>query len=166
MQLLGLSSVSLSYPFFLYYSMETEPHPRDLITQTRYWYIFLDPDQKNLGTCIVSLKRESGHLSSLKPAEWQEFIKIVYQLEKSIKKAFKATLFNWGCFLSEIEENKLLHLEWHVIPRYQQKLEFEKKSFSDPCFGKSTIQICGETLILPYSLRNKIISKIRENLNI
>ncbi len=146
--------------------METEPHFRDLIIQTRYWYIILDPDQKNLGTCIVSLKRESDHLSSLKPDEWQEFIKIVYKLERSLKKSFNATLFNWGCFLSEIEENKPLHLEWHVIPRYQQKLEFAKTSFSDPCFGKSTMQICGEQLILPSNLRNKIITKIRENLDI
>lgn len=32
----------------------------DLISETKYWLILLALDQKNLGTCVVALKRYEG----------------------------------------------------------------------------------------------------------
>jgi diadenosine tetraphosphate (Ap4A) HIT family hydrolase len=41
----------------------------DLIRETKYWLIILAPDQRNLGTCVVALKREETELSALNPDE-------------------------------------------------------------------------------------------------
>ncbi|MBU4535490.1 MAG: HIT family protein [Euryarchaeota archaeon] len=140
---------------------------RDEINQTSHWIIFLDRDQKNLGTCRVSLKRKTDQLSDLTRDEWQEFVEIVNKLENSLKKAFNATLFNWVIIRDKkLPSPKYHYLEWHVIPRYHKKIEFEKIIFEDPCFGKSTLNVCNNILTLPDEVMTKIIIKIRDNFDI
>ncbi|MGC9516771.1 MAG: HIT family protein [Methanomicrobiales archaeon] len=142
--------------------------PIDFIAETKYWIIFLDQDQKNLGTCVVALKREAKLLSTLKPDEWRDFTGIVRELELSLKKAFKVTMFNWGCLLNTayIKFPPTPQVHWHLIPRYQGKIEFAGVIFQDPCFGRSTLSVKDEKLDLNSKIREKIISKIRENLNL
>lgn len=141
--------------------------PIDFITQTKYWIVFLDRDQKNLGTCVVALKREANLLSSLTPDEWKEFKQIVRLLESGLKKAFNVTMFNWGCLLNTAYIKLPPHpqVHWHLIPRYRDPVEFHGVIFNDPCFGKSTLTAQDDKLDLSLKFRAKIISVIRENLN-
>lgn len=138
------------------------------IKETKYWKIFLDPDQKNLGTCIIILKREVKHLSDLNEYEWKEFTTIVKELENSLKKAFHSTLFNWGSFLDTAYTKNMSRnqIYWHVIPRYQSDVEFEGIIFQDLCFGESTLNASRASCRVSPSIRTKIISKIQENLNL
>lgn len=64
----------------------------NFIFQTDYWIVFLAPNQSNIGTCVVALKRHYGDLAGIKPEEWIDFGEIVQKLESALKKAFNATL--------------------------------------------------------------------------
>jgi diadenosine tetraphosphate (Ap4A) HIT family hydrolase len=113
----------------------------ELVAETEHWLIILAPDQRNLGTCVVALKRDEKELSGLKDEEWEDLALVVKKLESTIRKAFNATLFNWGCLMnsSYLEDPPCPHLHWHFIPRYKNPIEFNGKTFYDPCFGKSTM---------------------------
>ena len=67
----------------------------DIMFETPFWIIFLAPNQTNIGTCVVALKRHYGTLDGLKKEEWLDFADIVKKLEGSLKKLFNATMFNW-----------------------------------------------------------------------
>lgn len=140
----------------------------DLITETEYWIILLAPDQRNLGTCVVALKRDSGDLAELKDEEWGEFSKIVKNLESALKNAFNSTMFNWGCLMnsSYLSDPPNPHVHWHFIPRYKQKVEFEELMFEDPCFGSSTMKAKGGIRKVADDIRMKIIEKIKDNLKV
>ncbi len=140
----------------------------DLIVETEYWFILLAPDQKNLGTCVVALKRHEGDLGRLKDGEWQEFSKIVKNLQSALEKAFNSTMFNWGCLmnLSYLNDHPDPHVHWHFIPRYKQIIEFEGIIFKDPCFGFSTMKSKQGVRKVPQNVRMKIINKIKKYLEI
>ncbi|MDI6643760.1 MAG: HIT family protein [Methanobacteriaceae archaeon] len=108
-----------------------------LIQENRFWTIFLAPNQSNIGTCVIALRRNSSELSDLKDEEWAEFSFIVKNMEQSLKKSFNATLFNWGCLMnsSYLKESPDPHIHWHFIPRYKNPVEFEDQIFDDPYFG-------------------------------
>ncbi|MBM4240355.1 MAG: HIT family protein [Euryarchaeota archaeon] len=135
----------------------------DFIAETEYWVIFLAPNQSNLGTCVIALKRHYGKLSGLKPEEWSDFSKIVDRLEYALKKAFDVTMFNWGCLLNSfyLEDQPNPHLHWHFIPRYTHKVHFEGIVFEDPYFGYMRPRPVKN---VSTKLRKKIIAKIKENL--
>lgn len=107
------------------------------LKETRYWTIFLAPNQSNIGTCVIALKRNSKELSNLTDDEWAEFALLVEEMEESLKKAFNATMFNWGCLMnsSYLKESPDPHIHWHFIPRYNHQVEFEDLTFDDPYFG-------------------------------
>ncbi len=156
----------------------------DLIAETEYWFILLAPDQKNLGTCVVALKRDSGDLAELKDEEWQEFSEIVKKLEAALRGAFNATMFNWGCLMnsSYLNDPPDPHVHWHFIPRYREKIEFEAYeskgfvtlkskiskglTFEDPCFGFSTMKAKEGIHKVAENIRMKIIEEIKDNLEI
>lgn len=140
----------------------------DLITETEYWIILLAPDQKNLGTCVVALKRDSGDLAELKDDEWQEFSKIVKKLESALKNAFNSTMFNWGCLMnsSYLKNPPDPHVHWHFIPRYKEKVEFRGLTFEDPCFGSSTMKAKVGIRKVTEDIRMEIIKEIKDNLEI
>ncbi len=135
----------------------------DYIYETQYWIIFLAPNQSNIGTCVIALKRHYGSLSGLKEEEWLDFGKTVKQLESTYKKIFKPTLFNWGALMNADYMNKKPdpHIHWHFIPRYRENVAFEGMTFEDPYFGSMHPRPIVE---VPQSIRNKIIEKIKENL--
>jgi diadenosine tetraphosphate (Ap4A) HIT family hydrolase len=140
----------------------------DLIAETEHWFILLAPDQRNLGTCVVALKRDSGDLAKLNDEEWQEFSKIVKRLESALKKSFNSTMFNWGCLMnsSYLKNPPDPHVHWHFIPRYKENVEFEGLIFEDPCFGFSTMKANGGIRKVAEDIRIKIIKEIRDNLEI
>lgn len=140
----------------------------DLIVETDYWIILLVPDQKNLGTCVVALKRDEGDLAGLNGEEWHEFSEIVINLESALRTAFNSTMFNWGCLMNSAYRNDPPnpHVHWHFIPRYKQKTEFKGIIFEDPCFGSSTMKAEGSVRKISEDVRIKIIKEIKDNLEI
>ena len=138
----------------------------DLLAETRHWLIILAPDQRNLGTCVVALKRDENELRGLTRGEWLDLDQIVKKLESAVKKAFNATMFNWGCLMnsSYLDEPPSPHLHWHFIPRYKNPVKFHGKTFEDPCFGRSTMHNRGGAVELSEEFKNKIKTRIMEYL--
>ncbi|MDY9924159.1 HIT family protein [Methanobacterium sp.] len=138
----------------------------DLLAETEHWLIILAPDQRNLGTCVVALKRDETELSGLNDEEWADLSNVVKKLESAVKKAFDATMFNWGCLMnsSYLEDPPCPHLHWHFIPRYQNPVKFNGETFYDPCFGKSTMHCRDPAISLPTEFKNRIKTRIMENL--
>lgn len=141
-------------------------HYGELLVETEYWLVLLAPDQRNLGTCIVALKRDENSLSSLKKKEWIEFVEIVSILESALKKAFPVTLFNWGCHLNSRyqRDHTDCHLHWHLIPRYKNPVQLGGHTFQDPCFGESTMKATVGSFFPSEDLKGEIVTRIREHL--
>lgn len=140
----------------------------DLLAETHHWLIILAPDQRNLCTCVLALKRDETELSGLTNEEWADLSQVVKKLESAVKMAFNATMFNWGCLMnsSYLEVPPSSHLHWHFIPRYRDPVEFQGKKFEDPCFGRSTMHNRGGAVKLSEEFKEKIKTRIREYLKI
>ena len=140
----------------------------DLLAETDHWLIILAPDQRNLGTCVVALKRDETELSGLNGQEWADLARVVKKLESATRKAFHATMFNWGCLMnsSYLEDPPCPHLHWHFIPRYWESVEFKGETFDDPCFGMSTMHDRRQLNPISDELKKEIKNKILENLEI
>lgn len=135
----------------------------DFIFETDYWIIFLAPNQSNIGTCVVALKRHHGYLAGMNGEEWVNFGEIVEKLEFSLKIAFNTAMFNLELLMNaDYRKNQPdPHVHWHFIPRYDHKVEFEGLTFEDPDFGYMKHRPIRK---VPYNIRKKIIEKIKENL--
>ena len=84
------------------------------------------------------MKRKEGNLSNLTSEEWMDFHKnVVKKLEKALKKAFKATMFNWTCLMNAAykSENPKPHVHWHFRPRYNHKIKFSGDVYEDHIFA-------------------------------
>nr|WP_245247936.1 HIT family protein [Methanobacterium petrolearium] len=138
------------------------------MAETGHWLIILAPDQRNLGTCVVALKRNETELSGLNADEWADLAFVVRKLEFAVKKAFHPTMFNWGCLMnsSYLEDPPSPHLHWHFIPRYQDTVVFHGKTFEDPCFGRSTMHDRGRSMKLSEEFTTKIKNEITKYLEI
>ncbi|MDI9438230.1 MAG: HIT family protein [Euryarchaeota archaeon] len=133
----------------------------DYLGKTEHWIIFLAPNQSNLGTCVIALTRHHPTLTGLSNEEWEEFIELVEKMENAVKKAFQATLVNWGCLMNSfyLENNPDPHLHWHFIPRYQDSVEFAGQLFEDPHFGYMRPRPLKK---ISHDVREKILNKIKE----
>ncbi|WBF06286.1 HIT family protein [Methanothermobacter thermautotrophicus] len=102
-----------------------------------HWIVFLAPNQSNLGTCVVALKRNEKFLGNLRKDEWEEMLRIISEIENAVKKEFGATMFNWGVLLNSFyrQNTPPPHLHWHFIPRYREEVTVNGETFDDPFFG-------------------------------
>ena len=141
------------------------PHNEDylFINETRYWRICLAPNQSLLGRCVIHLKRHAGDLDNLTNAEWNDFLTVVKRIEKALRSAFSATMFNWSCYMNHAyrEGPPDPHVHWWAVPRYARAVRFGEKMFEDPHFGNPYDH--GRKLDLPKNLRDEITEKIRKN---
>ncbi len=134
---------------------------KNFIFESKYWKVFLNPEQSYLGRCVVTLKRHCSSLSQLKSEEWIDFVNLVKKLESLLKKAFGATMFNWSCFLNDAYQNNPPnpHVHWHLRPRYKQSVKFANRWFEDPDFSHHYSRDRKE--IVDDKMIKKIIDKIR-----
>jgi ATP adenylyltransferase len=135
----------------------------NLITETKYWMIYLAPSQRYIGTCVVVLKRHCNELFELKNVEWFDFADIVRKIEFALKKIFNPTLFNWSCFKNSAfrSSNPNPEIHWHFIPRYEDKIKYLGLVFEDPDFGYIPQPIKRE---IPDKIMNKLLIDIKKNL--
>jgi diadenosine tetraphosphate (Ap4A) HIT family hydrolase len=107
------------------------------VFETKYWMVLLASDQAYLGRCHVSLKRHCGDLAELKSEEWKDLLILIGKLERSVKVAFGADMFNWTCLMNMAYKNNPPnpHIHWHFRPRYSHPVDFGNLTFKDPEFG-------------------------------
>jgi len=129
-----------------------------------YWNILLSEDQHNLGRCIVSAKRHAPSLSEITSEELLDFHQVVKTLESSIKKAFGAEMFNWGCLMNDAYKNTPPnpHVHWHLRPRYNYPVKFSGITFNDTEFAHHYTRT--EHLTVSSKVRKEIISEIKKYL--
>lgn len=110
-----------------------------LLYETPLWRVVLAPNQSLLGRCVVQLKRHEGSLANLTEAELGEWLGIVGRLESVLRRAFRATMFNWSCYMNHSYRAEPFkpHLHWWAVPRYERPISFAGQLFTDPTFGES-----------------------------
>lgn len=135
------------------------------VIETENWAVTLSPDQGYLGRCYVTLKEHKEDLADLTNEEWLEFGEVVKKLEKAIRLAFNAQVFNWGCLMNNAFQHSPAkpHVHWHMRPRYDQTVSFDGIDFTDPLFGhhygrEHSQKVSDETL---EHIRNTIKENIR-----
>ena len=109
-----------------------------LIFETQYWRVLVaDFDQRYLGRCVIVLKRPCGDLADITSEEHLDFLEIVKKLKAAGRKAFHATMFNWGCLMNNAYQKDPPdpHVHWHFRPRYKEPVQFAGKVFEDKEFG-------------------------------
>ena len=75
--------------------------------------VYLYKEQTYRGRCNVALKKHVGNLFELSDAELNSFMADVKKVAKAINKVFSPGKINYGSFA-----DKMQHLHWHVVPKY------------------------------------------------
>lgn len=134
------------------------------VMETKYWKVILADDQAYLGRCYVSLKRHAGDLTKLTKAEWNNLSKLIVKLEYSVKKVFRATLFNWTCLMNMAYKSRPYnpHVHWHFRPRYDHSVEFAGLIFKDPEFGIHYAREHERSFKVSKQIQQKIIEQIKK----
>ena len=111
------------------------------------------------------LREHKGDLASLSDEEWLDFAQVTKGLERAIRNAFGADMFNWSCLMNDAykKDPPSPHVHWHVRPRYKDPVEFEGMTFNDNDFAhhydRSEPDKAGQ------ELQDAIANKLRSALN-
>ena len=135
-----------------------------LLGETPAWRLCLASNQSLLGRTVIHLKRHTGHLADLTAGEMLEFLGIVKGFEKALDLAYKASMFNWGCYmnLSYRESPPDPHVHWWAVPRYNHAVLIDGIEFDDPLFGSPYDHATTKEVSL--ELRMRIAGEIKANL--
>lgn len=123
-------------------SYKTNPlNPKGIIVkEKKHWYLSLSQNQYYLGRAILILKNSSKkHLRELEKEEVDELFSFIKKYEEALTKSFNTTNFNWTCLMNNSYKEKNLkkpnNLHFHVWPRYNHRVIFEKEEFHDEVFA-------------------------------
>lgn len=105
-----------------------------LIKEYQFWNLYLAESQSILGWCHAVLKRHIFFFEELTNEELQELKLIVSQWKFTLNQTFQPTWFN----VMQLG-NITPHLHFQLIPRYNQKMEYDKRTFLDKDFGKMIV---------------------------
>jgi diadenosine tetraphosphate (Ap4A) HIT family hydrolase len=76
--------------------------------------LYLFKEQTHRGRCVVAYRGHVNELFELPEAELALYMKDVVRAAKAIKTAFAAAKINYGAY-----SDKLPHLHFHLVPKYQ-----------------------------------------------
>lgn len=76
--------------------------------------VLLNHNQSFSGRCLFIYKRHFEDVTALSYGDFAAFNTDLLTVAKAIKSVFSPTLVNIGMF-----GNKIRHLHWHLIPRYE-----------------------------------------------
>lgn len=135
-----------------------------LLLETLHWRVVLAPNQALLGRCVVQLKRHEGDLAAQTETELIEWLELVGRLERALRTAFGATMFNWSCYMNHSyrEEPYLPHIHWWAVPRYAREVSFAGQTFTDPTFGEPYEH--GRYITVGRAAQDAIVTRLREAL--
>lgn len=106
---------------------------------SEHWRCVLNgPDQRYPGRCIVVARKHVPTVPDLEPDQWDELRTVMGRLERAAKRAFGATLSNWGCLMNHAfqVDPARPHVHWHFRPRYSTPVDAVGLRFEDDAFGK------------------------------
>lgn len=134
------------------------------VFETEYWRVVLAPNQCLVGRCIVCLKRHCGDIAEITSKELLDWWQITGRVEKALRKAFHATMFNWSCYMngSYREEPPDPHIHWWAVPRYNHSVAVDTIKFEDPDFGHPYNHAI--FLEVPKEVREGIVEQIQKGL--
>lgn len=104
-------------------------------------------------------------MAELTIEEWLDFAEIVKKLEKAIRSAYGAQLFNWGCLMNNAFQYNPAkpHVHWHFRPRYDKTISIDGIDFVDPMFAHHYDR--AQSQKVPVENLNRIKVTIREKLS-
>ncbi len=91
-----------------------------------YWIVSVRPAQVNIGSLVISLKRNCSELNQMTSEETAELSLVFNKTEKLLKSAFQYDKIN---YLALMMVDGQVH--FHVIPRYEKPVTFKNKSYND-----------------------------------
>lgn len=107
------------------------------VVESEIWRVELNPDQKFLGRTFVGLREHKPSLSDLTDEEGLEFFRIARTLEMGARAAFGVKLFNWMSLMNNaVRDNQEPHVHWHMVPRYDQPVEFAGHTYVDDAWPR------------------------------
>lgn len=81
--------------------------------------LFVFKEQSYPGRCVVAYKDHVNELFELPQNERNAFMADVAQVAAAMKKAFNPVKINYGAY-----SDKLAHLHFHLVPKYEGGLSF------------------------------------------
>ena len=106
-----------------------------LLFETDFWRVVLNPDQANIGKCVVIAKSQPSCLAELSPEEWLDFGEVTKKLEMAAQ-IFKPTHFNWVCLMNhnfnpDGSQKATPEVHWHFSPRVPHRVEIAGEVFEE-----------------------------------
>lgn len=126
------------------------------IYESKCWIWSLRPVQSTLGAGVLSLKRECPILSDLSQNEFNDLYEIIPIIEKVLKKTFDYDIMN---YLMLMMIDKQVH--YHIIPRYQNEINFANINWIDSGWPNIPILSEGEE---EKEILKEILKEIKMNL--
>ncbi|MFT3754197.1 MAG: HIT family protein [Paludibacter sp.] len=81
--------------------------------------LFLFKEQSHPGRCVVAYKDHVKELFELSETDRNAFMADVCKVAEAIQKAFSPAKINYGAY-----SDKLPHLHFHIVPKYDGEFEF------------------------------------------
>lgn len=119
------------------------------ICQLRVSTVFLFREQTYRGRCLVAYKEHVNELFELPADELALFMQDVTQVAAAMKKAFAADKINYGAY-----SDKLAHLHFHLIPKYQD----------GPSWGSTFTMMPEPKVLLNDEEYRELIAKVKANM--
>jgi diadenosine tetraphosphate (Ap4A) HIT family hydrolase len=110
--------------------------------------VYLFREQSYKGRCLVAYNKHVNELFELEDKELELYMKDVKKVAAAVKKAFAPGKINYGAY-----SDKLPHLHFHIVPKYEGSLNWG-----------STFEMNPGKVLLSDEEYNKIINAIKENL--
>lgn len=107
--------------------------PELMIKQGKFWSIIFRESTTTLGNCIFICNRECPTFSNLTSEEMAEFPELCKWYEDKIKTLYGAVKFNYVAMMMKEE-----FVHFHVIPRYDKKIEKYGLIWEDIDYPKGT----------------------------
>ena len=118
------------------------------ICHLRVSRLFLFKEQTYYGRCLVSYDKHVNDLNELDDDERNLFMADVAQATRAMQKAFNPDKINYGAY-----SDKLSHLHFHLVPKYEGK----------PDFG-GVFQMNPGSVYLSEDCYKELIDKVKMNL--
>ena len=81
--------------------------------------LFLFKEQSHPGRCVVAYKDHAKELFDLSTSDRNAFMADVCKVAAAMQKAFSPAKINYGAY-----SDKLPHLHFHLVPKYENEFEF------------------------------------------
>jgi len=81
--------------------------------------LFLFKEQSHPGRCVIAYKDHVKELFELSETDRNAFMADVCKVAEAIQKAFSPAKINYGAY-----SDKLPHLHFHIVPKYEGEFEF------------------------------------------